>query len=122
MWRFIRAMFDGLFLRCPSCHKGAMFRSFSEMNQQCAHCGNWFERSSGEITGGMGINIVVTLLLVIMASAIVGFSTLPVLPSILTLGVATILFPILFYPISRGLWASLIYLTGDNEEPDEGMY
>ena len=30
----------------------------------------------------------------------------------------TVLFPIAFYRSSRGLWASFLYLTGDNTERD----
>lgn len=78
-----------------------------------------FERSSGEITGGMGINTIVTLLIVVCGGVFVGVSpSLPLVPSVSILLLVAIIFPIAFYPISRGLWASILYLTGDNEEPD----
>lgn len=119
MIRILRALLDGLILRCPRCHRGRMFVSFFTMQQRCPVCGLQFERSSGEITGGMGFNISVTLLLVIVLAAVIGFvPSIPLLPSILALALLAIVFPIVFYPSSRGLWASILYLTGDNDEPD----
>jgi uncharacterized protein (DUF983 family) len=118
MLGILRAIFDGLLLRCPRCHKGRMFSSLFQMRQRCPVCGLEFERSTGEITGGMGVNIVVVLILVVLASVVIGFSTIPLLPAFLVAGVAIVAFAILFYPISRGLWAALIYLTGASQEKD----
>ncbi len=118
MLRVIRAFLDGLLLRCPRCHHGSLFSSFFRMRQECPVCGLPFERASGEITGGMGVNIVATLALVIVAAAVIGFSQVPLMPAFAVMGVLVVLFPILFYPSSRGLWLALLYLTGDNTEPD----
>lgn len=118
MVRFIRIFVDSLLLRCPRCHRGAMFRSWFTMRQACPACGLPFERASGEITGGMGFNIVFTLFLVIIAGAVIGFSSVPLLPAFLVMGLVTVMFPIVFYPFSRALWVGLLYLTGDNTEPD----
>jgi uncharacterized protein (DUF983 family) len=118
MFRLLRAALDGLLLRCPRCHQGAMFESWFRMRRRCPHCALAFERASGEITGGMGISIVATLLLVIIAAAAIGFSNVPLLPAMLVLAAATIAFPILFYPSSRGVWAAILFLTRDNDEPD----
>ncbi len=77
-----------------------------------------FETSSGEITGGMAINTVVTQALVIMLALLGWFTALPLswlIPGMLLIAIG---FPILFYPVSRGLWAGVLYLTGDNQEPD----
>lgn len=120
MIRILRAFFDGIRLTCPNCHRGRMFSSYFQMHQCCPICHLPFEEASGEITGGMGVNIVVTLFLVITSAAVVGFSDLPVVPALLVLIVFFILFPILFYPFSRAVWMSLLYLTGDHREPDQG--
>ena len=61
----LRALFDGLTLRCPRCHAGRMFERGFSMRRSCPLCGLEFERSAGEITGGMSINTVVTLLVMI---------------------------------------------------------
>jgi uncharacterized protein (DUF983 family) len=116
MRRIIQAFIDALLLRCPRCRRGRMFAGWFRMHRRCPACGLPYERAEGEITGGMGFNIVVTLLLVIVAAAVIGFSGAPLAPALLGLGAATILFPILFYPFSRALWAAVLFLTGDNAE------
>lgn len=120
MIRIFRAVWDGTLLRCPRCRRGRMFSSFFTMRRECPVCGLVFERSSGEITGGMGINISVTLTIVIIGALWIGLDqSLPLLPLLFALLIAGgVIFPILFYPISRGMWAGILYLTGDNDEPD----
>ncbi len=122
MWlvTLVRALFDGLRRRCPRCHRGRMFEKFFTMRTHCPICGNQFERSGGEVSGGMAVNIVATLFIIIVSGVIVGRSTsIPLLPALLVLGVVAIMFPIMFYPISRGLWAGILFLTGNNDEADD---
>jgi uncharacterized protein (DUF983 family) len=117
--RILRALFDGLRLRCPHCHRGRMFASRSKMNEECPVCGTPFERRSGEVTGGMAINLVLTeLIVVFIGGGLAFFTTYPLLPIFGALGLFAIGFPILFYRRSRGLWASVLYLTGGNLEID----
>jgi uncharacterized protein (DUF983 family) len=92
-------------------------RGFS-MNRTCPNCGLEFERASGEITGGMGINVVFTLLVIIVGSLFALSPTTPLWPLLTGLFLFAVIFPIAFYRSSRGLWASLLYITGDNREPD----
>jgi uncharacterized protein (DUF983 family) len=119
MRRIIRALLDGFVLRCPRCRRGRMFRTWFRMREACPVCGLQFERSSGEITGGIAINTVVTQAIVFFLGAGLAFFTDTRLAVLLgTLILLAILFPIAFYHSSRGLWASFLYLTGDNQEPD----
>ncbi|PLS79263.1 MAG: DUF983 domain-containing protein [Chloroflexi bacterium] len=119
MMRILRALFDGFILRCPRCRQGRMFESGFQMYRECPHCGLAFERSSGEITGGMGINTVATLLIVLFSGIYIGVTpSVPALPAFIVVVLVAILFPIGFYRSSRGMWASILYLTGDNAEPD----
>lgn len=113
-----RVLIDGFTLRCPRCHRGKVYRSWFSMRRQCPVCALPFEEASGEITGGMGVSIVVALLFTIVAAGIVGFSSVPLLPAFAAMGVAIIVFCIAFYPFSRSLWLGIIYLTGDNSEGD----
>lgn len=116
----LRALFDGLTLRCPRCHAGRMFERGFSMRRSCPLCGLEFERSAGEITGGMSINTVVTLLVITVCSLVLGRNpSIPLGPLLLGLAAFAIIFPIAFYRSSRGLWASFLYLTGDNAEPDQ---
>jgi hypothetical protein len=96
-----------------------MFASGFTMHQRCPLCGLPFERSSGEITGGMGVNTVLTLLVIVVCALIFGRDpAVPLLPLLGGLALFAVVFPIVFYRSSRGLWASLLYLTGDNAEID----
>jgi len=89
------------------------------MRRACPNCGLEFEKATGEITGGMGINTVVTLLLITAGALIFGLNpAIPLLPLLSGLALFAILFPILFYRSSRGIWAGVLYLTGDNAESD----
>lgn len=116
--RILRALLDGLILRCPRCRRGRMFGRGFAMHRTCPNCGLEFERASGEITGGMGINVVVTLLVVIIGSLFALSPTTPLGPLLIGLFLFAVIFPIAFYRSSRGLWAGLLYITGDNREPD----
>jgi uncharacterized membrane protein len=96
-----------------------MFARGFTMNRSCPACGLLFEKASGEVTGGMGINTVVTLLVVIVCSLIFGLNpAVPLVPLLLGLAAFAIIFPIAFYRSSRGIWAGFLYITGDNQERD----
>ena len=96
-----------------------MFAHGFTMKQICPVCGLQFEQASGEITGGMGINIVVTLVVIVACALVFGLNpAVPLLPLLAGLAVFAILFPIVFYRSARGMWASILYLTGDNVERD----
>ncbi|MBK9714256.1 MAG: DUF983 domain-containing protein [Kouleothrix sp.] len=119
MLRYLRGLIDGLLLRCPRCHRGRMFARGFTMNRTCPACDLAFERAGGEITGGMAINTVVTLLVITVCSLVFGLNpAVPLAPLLIVLALFAILFPIAFYRSSRGLWASFLYLTGNNTERD----
>jgi uncharacterized protein (DUF983 family) len=112
-------LFDGLILRCPRCHTGRMFERGFTMHRLCPVCGLLFEQASGEITGGMAINTVLTLFVITVASLVFGFNpAIPLGPLIVGLAAFAILFPIAFYRSSRGMWAGFLYFMGDNAERD----
>jgi len=106
-------MVGGLWLRCPSCEKGAMFSGFT-MHETCPVCGVRFEKRSGESVGGVMINLVVVELLFVVGffgvDALTDIPPMNQLPFWLPFA---ILFPIVFYRSSRGLWVSTTYLNGD---------
>jgi hypothetical protein len=67
----------------------------------------------------MVINFVATGLVITIGSLYFGlFSTAPLARVLIGLGLFAIVFPIVFYPVSRGLWASILYLTAANAEGD----
>jgi uncharacterized protein (DUF983 family) len=112
-------LLTGLLLRCPRCRRGRMFESIFRMRRECPVCGLPFERAAGEVTGGMMINFVVTGLVITIGSLYFGlFSRVPLSTVLLSFGAFAIIFPIVFYPISRSLWTSILYLTAANDERD----
>jgi uncharacterized protein (DUF983 family) len=117
--RIAGVVLSGLLLRCPRCRRGRMFESLFRMRRECPICGLQFERAAGEVTGGMAINFVITGLVITIGSLYFGlFSRAPLSTILLAFGAFAIIFPIVFYPISRGLWASFLYLTTANDERD----
>jgi uncharacterized protein (DUF983 family) len=117
--RISRALLAGLLLRCPRCWRGRMFEAAFRMRRECPACGLQFERAAGEVTGGMVINFIVTGLVITIGSLYFGlFSRAPLSTVLLGFGAFAVIFPIIFYPVSRGLWASLLYLTAANAERD----
>ena len=114
-----RALLAGLLLRCPRCRRGHMFESIFRMRSECSVCGLRFERAVGEVTGGMVVNFVVTGLVITIGSLYFGlFSRVPLSTVLLSFGAFAIIFPIVFYPVSRGLWTSILYLAAANDERD----
>ncbi len=118
MVQVLGILLDGLLLRCPRCPWGKMFHGF-KMYHACPVCALEFERASGEMTGGMGINVTATCAVETLAAvALLSAPDLPVPVAVLVLVLVGTLFPIVFYRSSRGLWASFLFLTGNNSEPD----
>jgi uncharacterized protein (DUF983 family) len=113
MRRGLHILLLGLFLICPACQRGRMFRSHFRMNVRCPVCGVIFERDAGEVTGGMAINTTVTSALVLLAAGYLAlFTQLSSLALILLLTICTVAFSLWFYRHARGLWTSILYLTG----------
>lgn len=113
MLRIVRILSLGLLLICPACRRGRMFRSLFVMNVRCPVCGVIFERDAGEVTGGMAINMTLTSTFALVVGGVMGVATdIPAGALIVLLGIATVGFGLLFYRHARGLWTSILYLTG----------
>jgi uncharacterized protein (DUF983 family) len=117
MWRILRILLCGLLLICPACRYGRMFRSLWTMNLRCPVCGIIFERDAGEVTGGMWINATVTSTLTVLPALYFGlFTRVSIVALIAILSAFTIVFGLVFYRPARGLWISILYLTGSIDE------
>ncbi len=113
MLRTLHILALGLLLTCPACRRGRMFRSLFTMNVRCPTCGVIFERDPGEVTGGMAINMTLTSTIALVGGGLLGVLTdLPAALLILIVGALTVAFGLLFYRHARGLWTSILYLTG----------
>lgn len=116
----------GLTLRCPRCGQSGMFQRWTEMVDACPHCELVFEQEEGYWVGALTLNTVVSLLVGIGAVAAVTILTWPDIPVLLAtvLGVvAMLVFPFVFYPISKTLWVAvdLAYLNPSRLEPGTGL-
>lgn len=114
MLRLFRALLLGALGRCPHCGRGQLFRSFYGLQPACAVCGTRFERTGNQSTGGMAINLVVTILLG-FAGGILLVLHYPdfVLQGLLIMLAGLTVFHLLFYRPAKGLWIGLMELTGD---------
>lgn len=103
----------GLFLRCPMCGKGKLFKRWLTMYDRCPVCGFPYEREEGYFTGAMAINLVISELLVaayIVPVAIMAGMYPTTTPTVLLLIIGAplpVLLPFLFFRHSRGLWMSV---------------
>ena len=80
------------------------------MLDRCPRCDLKFERVDGHLTGALGINTVVSIIVLFVvgiAGFVITYPELPLLPLVSTaIGVA-VLFPIVFYPFSKTLWTAI---------------
>jgi uncharacterized protein (DUF983 family) len=100
----------GLRLRCPVCGRGKLFATYFRMKEKCECCGVGFAREHGQWVGSLDINTLLTAI-VLMVGA--GFGPLwPLGTSLAVWCTAAVVFPILTFRFSRGLWTAIVHLTG----------
>jgi len=96
--------------RCAVCGQKKLFRRWVIMAEQCPRCGFRFQRAPGQWLGSWFLNICLAQMLVILL--IIGdvVATYPH-PDALRLlvigGLATVAFPVWFFPYSRTIWVAI---------------
>jgi uncharacterized protein (DUF983 family) len=112
----------GMTRRCPRCGSRKLFKSWFRIRERCPRCGLRLEREEGGFLGAMTINYVVTAgvwLALLVVWLVVDLPDLHVAAlTIASLAVAG-LFPLLFWPFSKTIWASVDYLIY-RTSPDYG--
>lgn len=84
-----------------------------KMIATCPYCDVRYERSSGEAIGGVYINVAAAEF-----TAMAGFFTVnalfapPILWQLAIWVPYLLVFVVLFYPRARGIWTSILWLTG----------
>ena len=122
MSEFLRLLLSGLFLRCPYCGKGKLFRRFYSMYDRCPVCGWRYEREEGYWTGAMALNLVVTELLIAIVTVPVviwlAVSGLSVWPLVIIGVPMCVILPLLFFRHAKSFWMSLDFMVHpvDHEE------
>ena len=108
--------------RCPRCGSGRLFTSWFKIRDRCPRCGLRLEREEGGFLGAMTINYLFTAvvwLAVLVVWLVVDLPDLhvPAL-TITSIAIATLV-PLLFWPFSKTIWASVDYLIY-RTSPDYG--
>ena len=108
--------------RCPRCGSGNLFKSWFRIRERCPRCGLRLEREEGGFLGAITINYIVTAgvwVALLVVWLVVDLPDLLVAAlTIASLAVAG-LFPLLFWPFSKTIWASVDYLVY-RTSPDYG--
>jgi len=108
---FFTGLIRALFLRCPNCGKGKLFRRGYTMYERCSVCGWRFEREPGYWTGAIALNLVVTELLI--AIVIVPLATWLALTQqpitlLIVIGLPLpFILPFLFFRHAKSFWMSI---------------
>jgi uncharacterized protein (DUF983 family) len=117
-----RLLFRGLTRRCPRCGEWKIFSGYFALKDACPRCRLDLVREEGYYVGAMTVNIVVAELLTFALIAVVAIWTWPALP-VNTLIIAAvgvnILFPVLFYPVTKTLWLAIDLGWFNQLDPDE---
>jgi uncharacterized protein (DUF983 family) len=108
---FITGLIRALFLRCPNCGKGKLFRRGYTMYDKCSVCGWLFEREPGYWTGAIALNLVVTeLLIAIVVVPLATWLALTQQPITLLIAIGLpmpFILPFLFFRHAKSFWMSI---------------
>lgn len=80
------------------------------MLERCPSCNLKFERVEGHLVGAVGINTVVSIIVLFIVGIIgfvVTYPELPLRPLVSTTIAVAVLFPIAFYPFSKTVWTAI---------------
>lgn len=80
------------------------------MVDRCPQCNLRFERVDGHLAGALGINTVLSIVVVFVvgiAGFVLTYPELPLAPLVTTAVLTAVLFPILFYPFSKTVWTAI---------------
>lgn len=101
----------GLTMRCPNCGGRTLFAGVLKANERCPVCGFVFEREEGFFLGAVVINYAFTTFLLIVPLGVAVFMQLISVTVALLLGLAwCVVFPLIFYRLSKSLWLMTYYL------------
>jgi len=104
------ALWRACLLRCPRCGQRRLFRRWFRMQATCPRCGLILEPEEGAFLGSMTLNYAMTagvFILVLVGGVILTAPDIPVAP-LLAVSIGAILAaPVLFYPFTKTLWATI---------------
>src|SRR5713226_8405860 len=116
------SLIRALFLRCPHCGKGKLFRRGFTMYERCPVCSWRFEREEGYWTGAVAVNLVVTELLVTLLVVPLAFwlaITHQPITLLVIIGLPlAFLLPFVFFRHAKSFWMSIDFMVHP-AEPEE---
>lgn len=110
----VRMLTRGIRKRCPACGSGHLFTGYFNLVERCPGCGLRLHRHEGQMTGDIGVNTVVTLVLMffVLLGAVFGLgSSVPIGRVIVIGGVVVLGFPVFFLPYSKTIWLAIDVAT-----------
>ncbi|MBA3469123.1 MAG: DUF983 domain-containing protein [Herpetosiphonaceae bacterium] len=114
MRQLLLALLRGFTGRCPLCGRGRLFRSYYKVRDRCESCNVQFEPTSGQSTGAMAINLVLTIIIGFVGGIfLVLYAPDRLGAGLLALLAVMTIFHIIFYRFARGLWLGIMVATGD---------
>lgn len=103
----------GLRRRCPECEQGRLFERGLKVHETCPYCQVRFSRHAGDSIGSVYINVALAEFTAVLGFMIVhSLTDIPVMHQLLFWVPYLLVFTVVFYPFSRGLWIAIMYLTG----------
>lgn len=109
--RFLFGLKCTLTRRCPYCGSGGIFQNFWMMKDHCPTCGVAFEREDGYFLGAYAFNLIFAEFLGLGLALVLIFLTALRDADFMVQWVAivalAVLFPILLFPYSRGVWMAM---------------
>jgi uncharacterized protein (DUF983 family) len=106
--------------RCPRCGSSDLFVSWFKIRERCPRCGLRLEREEGGFLGAMAIGYGATATVWLMLLVVWLLIDLPDLhvPALTITSLAVVgVFPLLFWPFTKTIWAAIDHLA-DRTAPD----
>ena len=111
--RFFLLTWRALTLRCPRCGSGSIFQGWWSLKPECPRCRFALDRGERDFwIGGYAVNLVLAEFMVTGIVVVFVFATWPEVPwTLVQYGGAALalIFPFLFFPLSRVLWLAWDY-------------
>lgn len=121
----ITVLARGLTKRCPRCGEQDLFAGWLKIRDRCPRCTLRLEREEGGFLGAMTVNYSATTLAWVVFLAAWLLIDLPdVNVAALTVGSMAVVavFPLLFFPFAKTIWAAIDYLvvrSGPDDRPED---
>jgi uncharacterized protein (DUF983 family) len=111
-WKRARVLFwRALWLRCPVCGEGKLYRGIFKPHERCPACHFEYEREPGYYTGAMAVNLVLSELLITAVTLPLAVNmAVPFVPLVVWGMTMPVLFPLIFYRHTKSFWMAFDHL------------